>query len=242
MIDIITKIYQYFEQGFEYIFQHWDEVEPRFIEHLQMTGISLLVGLIIALPIGFLISRVRSLATPVLGLLNILYSIPSLAFLAFLVPVFGLSSATTIVVLIVYSQTMLVRNTALGFNTIDSSILEAARGMGMSKWQVFRRVELPLAVPVIIAGMRIATLAIISIATVGALVGAGGLGKLILENPDNFEESAAAIICIIFIAVVADQIYRLLERIIAGYRFQKRTSRQTRTIRRTEQETLTIKA
>lgn len=116
---------------------------------------------------------------------------------------------------------MLVRNTALGFNGIDQAILEAARGMGMNKWQTFRRVELPLAVPVIIAGMRIATLAIISIATIGAYVGAGGLGKLIFRDPTNYPQVAAAVICIIFIAIAADQIYRLLQRLIAGYRYAK---------------------
>jgi osmoprotectant transport system permease protein len=221
MIDAIGNLYDYIRRGFEYIFQHWDRVAPRFGEHLQLTGISLLIGLLIALPVGFGISRMRWLATPVLGVLNILYSIPGLAFLALLVPFFGLGPTTTIVMLVIYSQTMLVRNTALGFNGIDPAILEAARGMGMSKAQTFWRVELPLAVPIIIAGMRIATLATISIATIGALVGAGGLGKLIVRDPTNYPVVSAAIICIVFMAIVADQVYRLIEREVAGYRYKK---------------------
>ena len=234
-----VSLIDYFGRGFDYIFRHWDRVSPRFWEHLQITVISLLIGAAIALPIGVWISRVRWLATPVLGFLNILYSIPSLAFLALLVPFTGLGSTTTIVVLVLYAQALLVRNTALGFNSIDGSILEAARGMGMSKAQIFWRVELPLAVPVILAGMRIATLAIVSIATVGALVGAGGLGKLILRDPQNFPVVSAAIICIVFIAVVADQIYRLIERLVAGYRYSKVGGKAARVINQTNQETLT---
>jgi osmoprotectant transport system permease protein len=215
-MDLIGKFYNYFATGFQYIFEHWDRVSPRFFEHLQLTGLSLLISLLIALPLGVLISRVRWLSGPVLSVLGFLYTIPSLAFLAFLVPIYGLTSTTTVVVLVVYAQTMLVRNIAIGFNGIDGSILEAARGMGMSGWQVFRQVELPLALPVIVAGMRIATLSIISIATVGAWVGAGGLGLLL--KVDNPRLNAAGIICVILIALVADQIYRAIERLTGGYR------------------------
>src|SRR5690349_7293271 len=183
-MELFDKFYKYFEEGFKYIFEHWDRVSPRFFEHLQITGLSLLIAILIALPLGFLISRVRWLSAPVLGILGVLYTIPSLAFLAFLVPIYGLSATTTIVVLVTYAQTMLVRNIALGFTGIDRSIIESARGMGMSGTQVFWQVELPLALPVIIAGMRVATLAIVAIGTVGAWVGAGGLGQLLrVDNP-----------------------------------------------------------
>lgn len=238
-MDVITGIYNYLAKGVEFIFANWggpEGVGQRFGEHLQITGISLLIALLIALPIGFVISRLNWLNTPVLGFLNILYSIPSLAFLAFLIPFFGLGSTTTIVVLIIYAQTMLVRNTALGFNGIDRAVLEAARGMGMSKTQTFRRVELPLAIPVIVAGMRIATLAIVSIATIGAYVGAGGLGKLIFRDPTNAPQVAAAVICIIFIALAADQIYRLIERLITGYRYTKVGSKSAKMVKQTNQQ------
>ncbi len=211
-----VQFYQFFEQGFIYIFDKWERVSPFFFNHLQISGISLGIALLIAFPLGLLISRVRSLTTPVLGFLGILYTIPSLAFLALLVPVFGLSPTTTIVVLITYAQTMMVRNIALGFNAIDPAILEAARGMGMNRLQVLGRVELPLALPVMLAGIRIATLATISIATIGAWVGADTLGKLFQE--DNPRKIAAGIICVVFIALVADQFFRLAERAASAYR------------------------
>jgi osmoprotectant transport system permease protein len=213
----MDKVYQFFEKGFNYIFEQWDaRVSVFFWEHLRITGIALLVAVLIALPLGLLISRVRWLSTPVLGLLNILYTIPSLAFLALLIPITGLNPLTTILVLIMYSQTMLVRNIALGLNAIDPSTLEAARGMGMNKWQVLWKVELPLALPVMIAGLRIASLATISIATVGAWVGADTLGQLFRD--DNPKKIAAGIILIALIAIVVDLVYRLIERAASQHR------------------------
>ena len=215
----MDALFKFFGDGFNYIFTKWDRVADFFWQHLQVVGISLGIGLLIAAPLGLLISRTRWrwLSTPTLGILGILYTIPSLAFLAFLVPFFGLTNVTTIVVLIVYCQTMMVRNIALGFIAIDRSIIEAARGMGMTGLQTLWRVELPLALPVILAGLRIATLAVISIATIGAWAGAETLGKLFQEI-DSPRKSASGIILIVFIALVADQLFRLLERLSSGYR------------------------
>jgi osmoprotectant transport system permease protein len=213
----MDKFYQFFEKGFSYIFEQWEQrISLYFWEHLRITGIALLVAVVIALPLGLLVSRVRWLATPILGFLNILYTIPSLAFLALLIPLTGLNPITTILVLIMYSQTMLVRNIALGLNAIDPATLETARGMGMNKWQVLWKVELPLALPVMIAGLRIASLATISIATVGAWVGADTLGQLFRD--DNPKKIAAGIILIAAIALVVDQIYRLMERAASQHR------------------------
>lgn len=215
-----VDFFEFVRSGFQYLFEHWDRISPGFFQHLQLTGFSLAVALLIAIPLGILVSRVEWISAPVLGVLGILYTIPSLAFLAFLVPIYGLGFTTTVIVLIVYAQTQLVRNISLGFKGIDPSILEAARGMGMSKWQTFWKVELPLAVPIAVAGMRIATLSIISIATVGAFVGAGGLGQYLKPNTAP-RIVAAGIICIIAIAVLSDQIFRLIERALAGYRYKK---------------------
>ncbi len=218
-----VQFYQFFADGFYYLFDKWERVSPFFFEHLRISGISLAIALLIAFPLGLLVSKVRWLATPVLGVLNVLYTIPSLAFLAFLVPFYGLSPLTTIVVLVAYAQTMLVRNITLGFIGIEPSISESARGMGMNPWQILWRVELPLALPVMVAGMRIATLAIISIATIGAWAGAETLGKLFQE--DNPRKNAAGIICVVLIALTADQLYRLLERAASGYRRKQAPAR-----------------
>lgn len=226
-MDIFTKFYQYFESGFRYIFNFWERVAPFFFEHLRLGAIALVISLVLALPIGIAISRrrLRWLATPTLSFLGILYTLPSLAFLALLVPIFGLNPLNTVIVLVVYCQTMLVRNISLGLIGIDGSIIEAARGMGMSGWQMLWRVELPLAMPVIVAGLRIATLAIISITTVGAWVGANTLGKLFQEQIPRKE--AAGIILVVIIALLFDQLYRLIERITGGYRRKQPITKRT---------------
>jgi osmoprotectant transport system permease protein len=220
-MSFFVDLYRYLEQGFLYIFNQWDRVSKFFFNHLNICWWSLLISILIAFPLGLLVSRVRRLYSPTMGVLNILYTIPSLAFLALVVPFFGLSATTTIIVLVAYAQTILVRNIAVGFNGVDSSVVEAARGMGMSGWQRLYKVEFPLALPVILAGLRVAALAIISIATIGAWVGAETLGELM--RTDNPRLNSAGIICVVFIALVADQIFRLFERWSVRWRISQGT-------------------
>src|SRR5437773_5371354 len=144
----------------------------RLFEHSYITLSALAIGLVIALLLGLLISRWRGLQGPVLGLLGVLYTIPSLALLAFLVPFLGLGTGPALVALVTYSLVLLVRNVAVAFAGVSPAAVEAARGLGMTGGQVFWRVELPLALPVILAGMRITTLSIISLTTIAAWINA----------------------------------------------------------------------
>jgi osmoprotectant transport system permease protein len=165
-----------------YLIEHYDLVLGVLIEHLKMTSIGLLVSTLVAIPLGIVINRYRWLNTPIMGLLGIFYTIPSLALIILLVPVFGLNETSVIVALTVYAQVILVRNVVAGLNGIDPAIIEAALGMGMSRWRCWWRIELPLALPVIIAGIRIAAIVTIGIAAIGAKFGAGGLGTLLFEG------------------------------------------------------------
>jgi osmoprotectant transport system permease protein len=150
--------------------------------HLYMTGVALLVATLIALPLSLLLVRYERLAPPVLGVLGGFYTIPSIALLILLLPVFGLGQTSVIVALIIYSQIILVRNMVAGLKGVPAPILEAAQGMGMNGWQRWSRVQLPLALPVILAGVRIAAVVAIAIATIGAKFGAGGLGTLLFDG------------------------------------------------------------
>ena len=141
-------------------------------EHLWITLVSLGIAMLIALPLGVLIGRVRWLRGPVLAALSVIYTIPSLALLVLLLPFTRLGPQTAIIALVAYAQVVLVRNTLLGLESVEPAVLEAARGMGMGEWQRLWRVELPLALPLIVAGVRIATLAIIGIGTIAALINA----------------------------------------------------------------------
>ncbi|HWE60489.1 MAG TPA: ABC transporter permease, partial [Chloroflexota bacterium] len=165
-----------------YLLDHRDQVLTLFIQHLQLAGTALGISLLIALPLGILISRYPHLYVPVIGVLGAIYTIPSLALLALLVPFVGIGQEPAHIALVAYAQLILVRNIVTGIRGVDAAVIEAAFGMGMSPFQVLWRIELPLALPVIIAGVRIATIAIIGIGTVAAYIDAGGLGTLLFEG------------------------------------------------------------
>ena len=165
-----------------YLFSNWDVVLGLAWEHLELTVSALIVSVLIALPLGWALYRRPRLAGPVLGLLGVLYTIPSIALIIFLIPFFGLNPRAVIVALVVYSLVILVRNVLAGLQGVPGPVLEAARGMGMSASQVTLRVQFPLALPVILAGLRVAAVVVVAIATIGARFGSGGLGVLLFEG------------------------------------------------------------
>ena len=152
------------------------------LDHLQMTGLAVVIAIAIALPLALLVTRYRRLSVLVLGLLGTLYTVPSLALIILLVPIFGLSRESVVVAMIIYTQVILVRNFSVGLQSIDPAILEAARGIGMNSWQRWWQVQVPLILPICLAGVRLATIVAIAIATIGAKFGAGGLGVLLFDG------------------------------------------------------------
>ncbi len=204
----------------DYLINHWDRVGPRFVEHLQLCGLTLGIALLIALPLGLLLSRYPRLAGPVVVILSIIYTIPSLALFAFMIPFLGLGTTTAVTALVAYSQFALVRNVIVAFRGIDPAVLEAARAMGMTAGQVLRQVEIPLALPIILAGIRIAALVIISLATIAAWIGAGGLGQILLNgvSQNHPSEVLAGVICVAALAIATDMVFRLIERWAGAYR------------------------
>lgn len=151
-------------------------------EHLMLTGISIGVAVIIGVPLGILIMRQAFLRNTILSIAGIVQTIPSLALLAFFLPFLGIGTAPAIAALILYALLPIVRNTYTGLNGIPPSIVEAAQGMGFTKHQRLWMVEIPLAVPVIIAGIRTSTVICVGIATLSAFIGAGGLGDFIVRG------------------------------------------------------------
>ncbi len=152
------------------------------LEHLQMTCLTLVLAVMVALPLALLITRVRWLAVPVLGGLGILYTVPSLALIILLIPLFGLNARSVIVAMVIYTQVILVRSLSVGLRGISPAILEAATGMGMNAWQRWWQIQVPLILPIFLAGLRLAAVVAIAIATIGAKFGAGGLGTLLFDG------------------------------------------------------------
>src|SRR5258706_2864702 len=198
--------------GVRFLIDNPGPVGRLFGEHLQLAGISLAISLAIAIPVGWLISRVRWLRGPVLGVLGVIYTIRSLSLFVLLIPVLGLGARTAIVALVAYAQIVLVRNVLIGLTGIDPAIVEAAKGMGMNGWQRFSRVEFPLALPLILAGVRLAALSIIGIGTVAAFIGAGGLGQLLFQgvSTGNRPQIVAGSIALPPLALGANLLLRLL--------------------------------
>lgn len=201
----------------DYLFSNLGKVFNLFLEHLYLVGTSMFLSLLIALPLGIYISRRNKLAIPVLGTLGILYTIPSLALFALIVPFLGLGFKPAVLALVMYSQMILVRNTITAIRGIDPSIIEAAKGIGMGKWRILWKIELPLALPVIIAGVRIALISMIAIGSVAAYINAGGLGVLIFEgiSQDNSGKITAGTIVVALLAIVADFTLRRIEKRMA---------------------------
>ncbi len=149
-------------------------------EHLQLSLIALLLAILIAVPLGLALTRTKRLAEPMIGVTAVLQTIPSLAILAFLIPVIGIGTDNAIVALTLYALLPILRNTYTGIKEVDPSLKEAAEGMGMSSLRRLSRIELPIAMPVILAGIRTSMVLIVGTATIAALIGAGGLGNIIL--------------------------------------------------------------
>lgn len=190
----------------QYIFEHPERMIELTQEHVRLVGISILVAMAIGIPLGILITRLRWLEGSVIATTGVLYTVPSLALFAILMPYTGLGSTTVIVALVLYSLLAIVRNTVAGIDDVPPAALDAARGMGMTGSQRLLLVELPLALPVILAGVRLATVAAVGIATVGALLGAGGLGRLIFEGIArvNTDRIVAGALGASVLALVAD--------------------------------------
>jgi len=198
-----------------YLLAHGPQVAVLTLQHVGLVFAGLGIALVIALPLGIFAARVQRTAAPLFGVLAAVYAIPSLALLALFVQYFGLGAVPVIIVLAAYAQFILVRNIAAALRAVPAAQLDAARGIGMSPWQQFWRVELPLASPVILGGLRLATVALIAIAMLGGYVGAGGLGNEIFFGLQRryIEQTLAGSIPAALLAIAADMAFRAVERV-----------------------------
>jgi len=183
------------------------------IQHLTIVGIAMLISLLIAIPLGILAARYKWLYPPVISIAGVMYTIPALALIAFLVPVTGLTIGTIIIPLILYAQIALIRNTAAAINGIDPLLIEVGRAMGMNGRQLLQRVTLPMALPVTIAGVRVAMVTTIGIASLASLAGTDSLGTLIFQGISNLQSDQviAGAILISLLAIVADLLLLALQ-------------------------------
>lgn len=201
----------------EFFLANRTEMGVRTLEHLMLVGVSTGVAAGIGVPLGIVMSRRAEWRRPILGLANVLQTIPSLALFGMLIPmplIGGIGASTAIVALVVYALLPIVKNTYAGITGVDPGVLEAAKGVGMTDWQLLRMVELPLAVPVVLAGVRVATVIGVGVATIAAAIGAGGLGVYIFRGVATVNNTVilAGAVPAALLALSIDGALHLLER------------------------------
>lgn len=208
---------------FVYLSQHFSEILSRGIQHMQITLLAIGIAILIGVPLGILISYVKALRTPVIGFANLVQAIPSIAILGFLVPLLGIGEKPAIFMVVLYSLLPIIKNTVTGLSNISNETLEAAKGIGMTRFQVLTKVRMPLSLPVIMAGVRISAVTSVGLVTIAAFVGAGGLGYLIYSGirtvNTNQILSGAIPACILALAV--DWIGALVEKMVTPVYFKQ---------------------
>ncbi len=193
--------------------ENYDRLLVALWEHVRLVGIGLAISLAIGLPLGIVSARRPRLYLVVLLLSGALYTVPALAIFALLIPVLGLGFGPAVVALVMYALLIIIRNTATGLQEVSPDILDAADGMGYSRMRRLLAIELPLAMPVIIAGIRITVVTMVSVATVAAFINAGGLGDIIFQGitQDFGEKVVAGAILTSALAIFCDESLRRVE-------------------------------
>lgn len=197
----------------QFLQEYGGQILTTTLEHLYISLIALFLGALVAIPLGIVLTRAPKIANTVLGITSALQTIPSLALLTLMIPFLGVGRLPAIVALFIYSLLPILRNTYIGLKNVDENYLDAAKGMGMTASQSIIQVELPLALPTIMAGLRLAAVYVIAWASLASYIGAGGLGVLIFSGLDNYQPALifAGTIPITLLALSADYLLGKLE-------------------------------
>ncbi|ABB06596.1 ABC transporter permease [Burkholderia lata] len=213
---------------FDYLASSWPELLQLTLQHIWLVGIAVGCAIVAGVPLGILINRHDWLAGPLLGIATIVLTLPSIALFGLMIPFFsrfgqGIGAAPAITAVFLYSLLPIMRNTYLALHNVDAGIKEAGTGIGMTSWQRLRLVDLPLAVPVILAGVRTAVVMNIGVMTIAAVVGAGGLGTLILRaiGQSSMMKLLVGAVLVSLLAIVADRLLQMLQRALTPKGVQK---------------------
>ena len=209
------------EEIFRYVISNYPTILRLTIEHLYLVSISVGVAILTGVPIGILITKDKNLADAVLYAASVVITIPSVAMFGLMIPILslvnrGIGFWPAAIAIFLYSQLPIIRNTYTAINNIDPSLREAAKGMGMSDWQRLSKVEIPLAVPVIMAGVRMAVVMNIAVATIAVYIGAGGLGTIINEGitGTNSTKLIVGALAVSLLAVIADYLFLFIQKML----------------------------
>ena len=226
----------------EYLATNYPDILSYTMEHIELTLISILLAILIGVPLGIIISYASKVSKPVLAIANVIQAIPSMAMLGFMIPLMGIGKLPSIIAVVLYSLLPIIKNTYTGITNVNDDTLEAAKGIGLTKMQVLFRVQIPLALPVIMSGVRIASVTAVGLMTIAAYIGAGGLGFLVFSGirmVDNNQILAGAIpACIL--ALIVDFILGLIENLVTPISLQAGAISEKKAKRKKQKISLTI--
>ena len=198
----------------DFVEQYGGQLISKTVEHFYISIIALLIAIVIAVPLGILLSKMKRTSNIVLTIAGVLQTIPTLAVLAVMIPIFGVGKLPAIVALFIYVLLPILNNTVLGVQNIDDNIKEAGTSMGMTRFQLMKDVELPLALPLILGGIRLSSVYVISWATLASYVGAGGLGDFVFNGLNLYDPLmiVSAAVLVTALALIVDFLLSLVER------------------------------
>ncbi|MGX0372801.1 ABC transporter permease [Staphylococcus cohnii] len=198
----------------DFVEQYGGQLISKTVEHFYISIIALLIAIVIAVPLGILLSKMKRTSNIVLTIAGVLQTIPTLAVLAVMIPIFGVGKLPAIVALFIYVLLPILNNTVLGVQNIDDNIKEAGTSMGMTRFQLMKDVELPLALPLILGGIRLSSVYVISWATLASYVGAGGLGDFVFNGLNLYDPLmiVGAAVLVTALALIVDFLLSLVER------------------------------
>lgn len=202
----MTEMFQYLQDNFGMI------VELT-VQHIELSFIAVLIAFVIGVPSGIVFTRFRKLSVVGLNVVSVMYTIPTLALFGLMIPIIGMGTKAALTALVIYSLMPIVQNAYTGIKNIDANVLEAATGMGMSPYRRLLKIELPLATPVILAGLRTALVNSIGVTTIASYIGAGGLGDLVFRGLSSVSPTLIIIgsVPVILLAIVSDLIIKMIE-------------------------------
>jgi ABC-type proline/glycine betaine transport systems, permease component len=198
----------------DFLNQHGSELIIKTWEQIYISAFSIFLGIIVAVPLGIILTRYPKTAKYVMSITSMLQTIPSLALLTLMIPIFGIGKLPSIVALFIYSLLPILRNTYIGMKKVNSNLIDAAKGLGMTTMQSILKVEIPMAMPIIMAGIRLSTVYVISWSTLASYIGAGGLGDFIFNGLNLYNPSLiiAGTIPVTILAVLADYLLGKFEK------------------------------
>jgi len=203
---------------FEYVSSNWMNIANRTGQHVGLAFTAVGIACVIGVPLGIMITKNKKAASVVINIANVIQTIPSLALFAFVIPVLGIGAKNAIFALFLYSLLPIIKNTYIGIQNVDPAIIEAAKGMGMSRAQILYKVQISLAISVIMGGVRIAAVTCIGVATIATLIGAGGLGSLIYQGISmvNFNMIFSGAIPAALLALLTDFVLGWFEKMLTS--------------------------